>query len=336
MTSRFILFDNVSYRYESMPEVLLHGLSASFPEGWTGVVGANGAGKTTVLKLACGLLKPGTGRIQLPEGAFYCAQRTDDVPELFVLLIEASDGLACGIKGRLSIQSDWGRRWDSLSHGERKRAQIAVALWQQPAVLALDEPTNHIDADARAMRTSALQDYPGIGLLVSHDRDLLDSLCSRCLFLSRPEAVLRQGNYSSGRRESIREEEHARNLKELAKQEVARLKTEVDRRASKARNADRKRSKRDLDLRDHDGRSRIDFARLSGVDAHAGKLARQMRSRLDRARRAAEGIHVRKQYELGIWIEGECCRRDMLFRLGAGMLLLGGDCGGVTGQKGAA
>jgi macrolide transport system ATP-binding/permease protein len=297
-----------------MPEALLHGLSVSFPAGWTGVVGVNGAGKTTVLKLACGLLKPIAGFIQLPGSAFYCAQRTDDVPELLVSLIEALDGPACELKGRLSVQSDWGRRWDSLSHGERKRAQIAVALWQRPSVLALDEPTNHIDADARAMLTLALQDYRGIGLLVSHDRDLLDSLCHRCLFLSPPDAVLRQGNYSSGRRESIREEEHARNLKELAKQQVERLKTEVDRRASKARNADRKRSKRDLDLRDHDGRRRIDFARWSGVDAHAGKLARQMQSRLDRARRVAEGISVRKQYELGIWIEGDCCRRDTLFR----------------------
>jgi macrolide transport system ATP-binding/permease protein len=325
VTSRFILFDNVSYRYESMPEALLHGLSASFPAGWTGVVGANGAGKTTVLKLACGLLKPRAGCIQLPGSAFYCAQRTDDVPELLVSLIEALDGLACEVKGRLSVQSDWGRRWDSLSHGERKRAQIAVALWQRPAVLALDEPTNHIDADARAMLTSALQGYRGIGLLVSHDRDLLDLMCHRCLFLRPPEAVLRQGNYSSGRRESIREEEHARNLKELAKQQVARLKTEVDRRASEARNADRKRSKRDLDLRDHDGRRRINFARWSGADAHAGKLVRQMQPRLDKARRVAEGISVRKQYELGIWIEGECCRRDTLFRLGAGTLLLGGD-----------
>ncbi len=325
VTSRFILFDNVSYRYESMPEPLLHGLSISFPTGWTGVVGANGTGKTTVLKLACGLLRPRAGLIQSPGSASYCAQRTDDLPELFLSLIEALDGPACELKGRLGVQSDWGRRWDSLSHGERKRAQIAVALWQQPAALALDEPTNHIDVDARAMLISALQDYRGIGLLVSHDRDLLDSLCQRCLFLNPPEAVLRQGNYSSGRRELTREEEHARDLKELAKQQVARLKTEVDRRASKARNADRRRSKRDLDLRDHDGRRRIDFARLSGVDAHAGKLARQMQSRLNRARRVAEGINIRKRYELGIWIEGECCRRDTLFRLGAGTLLLGGD-----------
>jgi len=54
--------------------------------------------------------------------------------------------------------------------------EFATMLWQQAEVLAVDEPTNHIDMDARAMLVSALRNYRGIGLLVSHDRDLLDML----------------------------------------------------------------------------------------------------------------------------------------------------------------
>ena len=46
----------------------------------------------------------------------------------------------------LGVEPEWAERWDTLSHGERKRAQIAAALWRRPDVLALDEPTNHLDA----------------------------------------------------------------------------------------------------------------------------------------------------------------------------------------------
>lgn len=323
MTQKFVFFKKVSYRYESMSTPLLHDLSASFPAGWTGVVGANGTGKTTILKLGSGLLEPREGRIQLPGSAIYCAQRTDDVPELLELLIEAGDTVAYQAKRKLGIESNWVRRWNSLSHGERKRAQIAVVIWQQPAVLALDEPTNHIDADARAMLISALHAYPGIGMLVTHDRELLDTLCHRCLFINPPKVVMRPGNYSSGRREALREEEYTQKRKKVAKRHVAQMKTEVQRRMSRAREADRKRSKKGLDPRDHDRRARIDLARLTGADGRTGKLARRMQSRLDKARQAAEKIKIQKRYELGIWIEGERCRRDTLFRLRAGTIPLG-------------
>ena len=98
------------------------------------------------------------------------------------------DGAAWQLKGRLALEADWLERWESLSHGERKRAQIAVALWLEPPVLAVDEPTNHIDTQARALLEGALRDYRGVGLLVSHDRDLLDRLCRQCLFLDPPGA----------------------------------------------------------------------------------------------------------------------------------------------------
>ncbi len=323
MAAGFLLFTNVSHSYESMSGPLLANLNLSFPCGWTGVVGANGAGKTTVLKLACGLLAPTGGRVQQPGDSIYCAQRTDEVPEFLGAMMESGDHVASEVKGQLGLQDDWIGRWDSLSHGERKRAQIATVLWRQPPVLALDEPTNHIDAAARAMLIRALRSYHGIGLLVSHDRELLDSLCERCLFVDPPAAVLRPGNYSAGRREALREEASERNRKEAARKHATRLQAETRRRVSEARESDRKRSKKGLDPKDHDARARIDLARMTGVDGQAGKLARRMKSRLEVARESADAIKVRKQYELGVWIEGERCRRDTLFRFPAATLPLG-------------
>ena len=323
MAERFVNFENVSYVYDAMSSPLLKAFSASFPAGWTGVVGANGAGKTTLLKLAAGLLEPREGRVRLPGDALYCSQRTDEAPEWFERFVHARDRSACEWKGRLAIGIDWVRRWDSLSHGERKRAQIGGMLWLQPVVLALDEPTNHIDRDARDLLVSALRKFAGIGLLVSHDRELLDSLCDQCLFLDPPRAIMRPGNYSLGRSQAAKEEESARWKRELAKRELARLQEERARRAAKARAADRGRSKSDLDPRDRDGRARIDLARVTGKDGQAGRLARQMNSRLELARRREQSVVIRKTYELGIWMDGECCRRDTVFRLRAGTLNLG-------------
>ena len=185
-----IRFSGVEFAYETMSAPLLRDLTLHLPLGWTGVVGANGSGKTTLLKLAVGAYRPVVGSVQGPEESVYCAQRTDDPPPLLGPLLAAMDGAAWEIKGRLGLEADWIERWESLSHGERKRAQIAVALWLEPPVLAVDEPTNHIDAQARALLEGALRDYLGVGLLVSHDRDLLDRLCRQCLFLDPPRSHL--------------------------------------------------------------------------------------------------------------------------------------------------
>ena len=72
---------DLAFSYESSPVQLISGLSVAFPEGFTGIVGANGAGKTSLLRLVAGILTPDEGWIEGADNAVYCEQRTDHPPE---------------------------------------------------------------------------------------------------------------------------------------------------------------------------------------------------------------------------------------------------------------
>jgi macrolide transport system ATP-binding/permease protein len=323
MSGRGIEFERVTFRYEDAPEPLFTDLTCRFPEGWTGVVGANGSGKTTLLRLATGALQPASGRIRLPGPAFYAEQRTDDAPDDLPSLLRGREPEACRLRGLLRLGEDWLERWPTLSHGERKRAQLGVLLWREPLVLGLDEPTNHLDAEGRDLLLAALRGFEGVGLLVSHDRELLDGLCERCLFLDPPDAVLRPGGYSDGAREAKRERESRERRHEIARQETARTEREAGRRVREMERARRRSSKRHLDPRDRDGRAKINLARLTGKDGAAGRRARRMRERSREAREEERRTRTRKVHETGIGLPGRRAPRDVLVRLSAGVVELG-------------
>jgi macrolide transport system ATP-binding/permease protein len=319
----FVALRDVQFAHDSAAPALLSGLSLQLPRGWTGIVGPNGSGKTTLLRLIAGEISPQQGAVHAPDAVFLCAQRTDDPPAGLEDLLAAHGAHAASLRHGLGIDDGWPARWPTLSFGERKRAQLAVALWQEPAVLAVDEPTNHIDADARRLLLRALRGFRGVGLLVSHDRELLDALCQRCLFLDPPDATLRPGGYSEAAAQAAQERETALATRRLAHRERDRLEREAARRREEAERSDRRRSKRGLSRHDHDTRARIDLARVSGKDGQAGRFLRQLDGRLGRAEDLAAAQRVRKQYELGIWIEGARSRRDALLRIAAGPIALG-------------
>ena len=167
---------NVSFSYsDSVP--LLQSVDLQLERGWTGVVGANGAGKTTLLRLAAGELTPETGTVRVvpPDGALsYCPQEVGVCSDDVRALAWAAHKQARRLIGELQLVPAELERWDTLSPGERKRWQVAAALAEEPVVLFLDEPTNHLDADARGLLVRTLQRFGGIGLVVSHDRALLE------------------------------------------------------------------------------------------------------------------------------------------------------------------
>ena len=323
MNRLFVRFHNVTFAYPSAIEPLFVGLSLHLPCGFSGVVGANGAGKTTLLKLATRQLAPDSGQIDAPRRVVYCPQRTDDRPAQFKDLLDDPRKGAWAIRETLGTKFDWASRWATLSHGERKRAQIAVALWLEPDVLAIDEPTNHLDTTAREALATALRSFGGVGLLVSHDRELLDMLCRQCVFVDPPDAIVRPGGVTKGMEADQIEQKTARRQRELSKRTHKKLQREAQRRERLAQQAQRRRSKRGLSIKDHDAREKRDRARVTGKDGVGGRLRRQLDGQLARTQRQLDASRVKKEHELGIWLPGSSSKRNTLLQQPAGSIALG-------------
>ena len=316
-----IKFQNVSFGYDSSRDGILSGITFGVSEGWTGIIGANGSGKTTLLRLACGELEPRAGTILRPHRSVYCPQRTDEPMDGFEALLEDVRAEAYRLRGRLGIEDDWLLRWSTLSHGERKRAQVATCLWLEPDLLAVDEPTNHLDTAASELIRSALRSFRGIGFLVSHDRELLDDLCTHCLFVAPERVVLRSGGYTTARTAVLDEDRLARESQTKARREARRLKRELNVRREQQRKADRGRSKRGIDRKDHDAKEKVDRARLG--DSGAGKRLRQLEGRIDQVSAKQEVGPLLRRASLGIRLTGRTSERNTLFRLPPTEMILG-------------
>ena len=305
--ARFLKFDHVSFSYSGMTKMLIEDANVHFGQGWTGIVGPNGAGKTTLLQLATGALEPSKGDIAHLASGIYAVQRTDFPPEGWEDFAEANDGRAIVLRGQLGIKEGWFQRWNTLSHGERKRCQIAVVLWHDPEVLALDEPTNHIDFKARAMLIDALKGFRGVGLLVSHDRELLDSLCLQCLFIHPPRAILRPGGVTAGQEQDRREQAAARKLDEDTKDAANRLASQAQNLKEQSQSIAAKQKNKKfqaLGKNDHDAKEKRNRAKNSnknqvGAATQHASIAQRARD-LDATR---DNIYIRKDYAMGFWLD---------------------------------
>jgi ATPase subunit of ABC transporter with duplicated ATPase domains len=325
-----ITISNLSYTYQDAPTPALGPLAATFAEGWTGIVGSNGSGKSTLLRILTGDLDgfegsviPRPVRAAPGQAPAYCAQATEHPPAQAEDFALDFGNDAMRVRRVLGIEDDWFWRFNTLSHGERKRLQVAVALWLNPPVLALDEPTNHVDAVTREQLLTALKGYQGIGLLVSHDRELLDTLVNQCLFMRDGRGVLRGGSYTRGREQEGLERKTAVRERKAAKRELAHLRTEQDRRAHEAARADARRSKRGIDPKDRSAKAMIDLAIFTGQDGKAGRLSAQLDSRRRAAEKRVANAFVPKVYDGSFWLDARPSKRRVLVTLEEGSIPLG-------------
>jgi macrolide transport system ATP-binding/permease protein len=309
-----------AFSYGSDAEPIFDHFTAHFPQGFTGIVGANGAGKSTLLRIITGQLKPTAGFREGPLTAAYCAQRTDTPPESLVAFLEDWDAETCRLKSRLDVPFDAHERWTTLSHGERKRVQIAQALWQSPSILAIDEPTNHIDAPARALLIDALRAFTGIGILVSHDRELLDALCDRCVWLEPPKAQIYVGGISEALSQRQQDAETALATRSKLVAAHRHLRGAAMVRREQASREHQRRSKRQLSKKDSDARDKINRARVT--DGNAGSQLRQVSGRLAQLEAALADTEVAKTHSTGIWLGSAISQRNAVLSLPPGNLTI--------------
>jgi len=294
-----------------MPALQLHGLSFAHRDaaplftrvdlhlapGWHGLVGENGGGKTTLLRLIAAELRPDAGRVVVrPEGArvLLCAQSVEAPGEEVQALAVAGDATSQRLRGRLALDPGAIPRWPSLSPGERKRWQIGAALAAEPDLLLLDEPTNHLDAEARDLLVAALARFQGIGVVVSHDRALLEALTARTIRVHSGELSLYEGAYDEARatwehEARAREETHARASSE--RRAAARRLADAHRDRASAERSLSARS-RMKDRNDHDARSMGAKVAAGWAEARIGRTVAVRRAELARAEAAVPAFAV--------------------------------------------
>ena len=275
-------------------------------------MGDNGCGKTTLARIAVGQLTPQTGSVSTGHFCALCTQETDTPPDALVDFALDYGREARHLRTIFCLDDDMFWRFDTLSYGERKKIQIAVALWQRPDVLVLDEPTNHIDHESRMQLIQAMQTYRGIGILVSHDRELLDAVVTRCVSFEDGRIIVRPGGYTAAHTQEMLERETTRREAYTARKQLARLSKEKEARAHEADRAQARRSKRHIDPKDRSAKAKIDLAIFTGQDGARGKLSAQLDARLTAAQNRVEQARIAKRYDGELWFETHPSERKTL------------------------
>lgn len=311
-----IHFNHLSFRYSTAIDIVVDA-DLHLGPGWTGVVGANGAGKTTLLELAAGRLKPRDGSVTVdPAEALIvlCEQTVDHPTDVIVRFVESWDGLDTALRGRLDLDVDEFDRWPTLSPGERKRWQIGAALSREPDVLLLDEPTNHLDSDARGLLIASLARFSGVGLVVSHDRSLLEELTTRTLRIERGEVSLWNGAYGAA-------SDGWKAVESTARAERERLKTEAKkaerhlvelRQVNEQKRARFKKRNNTVSFKDIDSRSAARQRRHRDGEKAGGKALATATKASERAANTVAALETTKSVGGEISFDFESARRRLI------------------------
>ncbi|ABE40188.1 ABC transporter related [Rhodopseudomonas palustris BisB5] len=181
-----IAADNVSIGYDPKHPVLRHVTLRIDTEDRIALLGANGNGKSTLVKLLADRLTPFSGSVTRADKlsvAYFAQHQLDELNEdgspydhirrLMPDVPESKIRARAGAIGFSGKAADTLVR--SLSGGEKARLLLGLATFYGPNMIILDEPTNHLDIDSRAALAEAINDFPGAVIMVSHDRYLIDA-----------------------------------------------------------------------------------------------------------------------------------------------------------------
>ena len=171
------------------------------------VIGPNGIGKSTLLRTLVGDLSPDSGIVKWSENSeigYFAQDHTEDFAENLTLIDwmgqwrkESDDDQAIrGTLGRLLFTADdINKSVKVISGGEQGRMLFGKLILQKNNIMVMDEPTNHLDMESIESLNTALEDYPGTLIFVSHDREFVSSLATRIIELTPNGIVDFSGNY---------------------------------------------------------------------------------------------------------------------------------------------
>ncbi len=295
-------------------------LSLTFGPRRTGLVGRNGTGKTTLLRLIAGELTPSAGRITAPPSIGFLRQNPEratgaTIADLFgvaaplALLARAERGDATaedlaqadwtlearlqGALGRLGLDQPPDTPLSTLSGGQRTRASLAALIFADHDVLLLDEPTNHLDRAGRTHVIEALRGWPGCVVVASHDRVLLDEM-DAIVELTSLGARSYGGPYSACR--AAREAELAAAEEAVARAQRAVAHTQARAQRAAERKARTDRQGRQLRAAGSQSKLLLDAAkeRSEGSGGSAARLrdrqGQEAKAALEAARAAVEAL----------------------------------------------
>ena len=185
-----IAVDEVSVGYDPQRPVLNRVTLRIDNDDRIALLGANGNGKSTLVKLLADRLKPFSGTVTRAEKlgiAYFAQHQLDELNEdgspydhIRALMPDAPESKVRGRAGALGFS---GKAADTsvkrLSGGEKARLLLGLATFFGPNMIILDEPTNHLDIDSRAALAEAINDFPGAVIMVSHDRYLIEACADR-------------------------------------------------------------------------------------------------------------------------------------------------------------
>ena len=234
-----VLVDVQQVTVRRADRVLFEELSVTISDGdRIGVVGINGTGKSTLLRILSGVDAPAEGQVRRGRGSR--VGFLEQVPELAPGTVRAAVGQGWEAEAaldRLGMGNAVDDQVTSLSGGQAKRVALARVLTHPAELLVLDEPTNHLDLGAVVWLESRLRSFRGGLVLVTHDRHLLERVTTKILELDRGTAYVHEGGYVSYLGAKSDREERAASAestrRNLARRELAWLRRGAQARSRK-------------------------------------------------------------------------------------------------------
>ncbi|WP_024510296.1 ABC-F family ATP-binding cassette domain-containing protein [Bradyrhizobium sp. ARR65] len=296
-----IAVDNVSVGYDPQKPVLRRVTLRIDNDDRIALLGANGNGKSTLVKLLADRLKPFSGTIARAERlsiAYFAQHQLDELNEdasvydhIRKLMPEAPEAKVRARAGAIGFSgSTADTKAGSLSGGEKARLLLGLATFFGPNMIILDEPTNHLDIDSRAALAEAINEFPGAVIMVSHDRYLIEACADRLWVVADGTVTSFDGDLDEygrrvlstrGARVTSRETEEVRNTKNdrperpkaekrgSLKQRISNAETEMARISEIIAKIDTALALPDLFTRDPKQAAQLSKARANAADALA-------------------------------------------------------------------